>query len=392
MSIVAAGLADRSDARGTGDGHARAQAAASPGTLACTDRRRHLVLVRGDGRRRRKLALLGRNPIFSPDGNWIAYDATTPEPHDNLRKPKLFIADRSGRKLHRAVSLENSQYWEAAGFDAIAWSPDSRHVAYVRSEPDPEMQESRRGLFVTDIQTGERELPLHVEGTTPAADEQRRWGLYDPVAYSPDGRTLVVAGTHSDSPSPTSRGIWLVDAQSGAARLLLDLGFTPGASDVFSLAWSPDGNHIALLEGTRGFFVLDVHTGATTQGEKAVGDPPIRWSRDGSRIASTGGRGIWPDVRVTNANVSQTVDPTRGTPRNFAEEIPLWSPNGRLLAYNRRFVGGGSRETYRKAAAQSGVYVVSPSGGAPRKLIGSTPPSGKDLGTNEIFGPDGSPR
>src|SRR3954452_14917594 len=126
--------------------------------------------------------------------NWIAYDATTPEPHDNPRKPKLFIADRSGRKLHRAVSLENSQYWEAAGFDAIAWSPDSRHGAYVRSEPDPEMQEPRRGLFVTDIQTGERELPLHVEGTTPAADEQRRWGLYDPVAYSPDGRTLVVAG------------------------------------------------------------------------------------------------------------------------------------------------------------------------------------------------------
>src|SRR3954454_18638742 len=142
----------------------------------------------------------------------------------------------------------------------------------------------------------------------------------------------------------------------------------------------------------RGFFVLDVHTGATTRGEKAVGEPPIRWSRDGSRIASTGGRGIWPDVRVTNANVSQTVDPTRGTPRNFAEEIPLWSPNGRLLAYNRRFVGGGSHETYRKAAAQSGVYVVSPSGGAPRKLIGSTPPSGKDLGTNEIFCSDWSTR
>jgi len=107
---------------------------------------------------------------------------------------------------------------------------------------------------------------------TAAPDEILRWfnlkepgTLYQPLpnlraasfAFSPDSRRLAVAGT---GVSGQASGVFLVNLGTGEASLLLE------AQDAHSLAWSLDGEHLALIgtlpdEAEPAAIVLHVRTG-----------------------------------------------------------------------------------------------------------------------------------
>jgi hypothetical protein len=98
--------------------------------------------------------------------------------------------------------------------------------------------------------------------------------------WSPDSHWLTVADTY---------GVRLIDPMSGEERLLpVGSGPPNGVGGGGAMAWSPDGNRLA-VGGSSGWYVVDVATGrvtnvapnsALTQGPMA----PV-WSPDGSEIA-----------------------------------------------------------------------------------------------------------
>jgi Tol biopolymer transport system component len=78
--------------------------------------------------------------------------------------------------------------------------------------------------------------------------------------------------------------VWLVDVDGSDAHQILANETTDGAGHAHGLAWSPDGDRLALaLEGTTYSFATD-GSGFTTV--IAQGEWPS-WSPDGSQLAFT---------------------------------------------------------------------------------------------------------
>lgn len=148
----------------------------------------------------------------------------------------------------------------------------------------------------------------------------RGTGVLDPnhLAMSPVGDRLAVLH---------GKGVGIWSATGGAQVRELDLDVTRG------LAWSPEGDLLA-VGGTKGaIHLVDATDGSTTRtltGHKPAGEAggvlALAFGPDGSRLVSAGGDG---DVRVwdTADGSSQTVDLRTRRPRSLTV-----SPDGSVLA------------------------------------------------------------
>ena len=172
-------------------------------------------------------------------------------------------------------------------------------------------------------------------------------GDADP-AWSPDGRTLAVAGRW-----PTLSGIRVADATGKTVRVL-----TSDARDA-SPTWSPDGSQVAFIgQGSGQIFVI----GADGSGRRQVTSDTLTrshlsWSPDGKQIVastqvanpiSRGGTGeLWA------VDVSSGIRRRIETPGDAVQ--PSWSPHGQRVAYwSVDFSAGAQRDIWTVAASGPG--------------------------------------
>ena len=159
-------------------------------------------------------------------------------------------------------------------------------------------------------------------------------GTVNEITYSPDGSLLAVA---------SSIGIWLYDADSGAALNLI----TGHTGRVFSVVFSPDGQTLA-SGGSHGPVRLwDVQTGVEKQilkGHTAGGVYSVVFSPDGETIASGG----W-DGTVRLWDVQTGVEKQSLTGHEGVVLSVSFSPDGQTIA------SGGSDKTVRLWDVQTGV-------------------------------------
>ena len=268
----------------------------------------------------------GRDRVaISPDGNLLA----------GVQEPgRVAIVDvHSGRA---ALTMD-----VGATIHAIVFSPDGKRLAIGQS----------RGLQIWDVQTGElvREQPsdsdawtvdfspdgdLLAIGTGTRQVEIRQvesltkqtvlpWQYGSPlrkVAFSPDGKALAVTTIGT----PTEIHIWDVDRRQLRASYenVID-GDHRWSTDI---AFSPDGNTLAVAEGTNFrprdgavTILFDVATGrqlATLRGDDAL-HSAVAFSSDGKTLATASERGeitLWDlnthEERMTLTWEGQNVEST----------------------------------------------------------------------------------
>jgi Tol biopolymer transport system component len=150
----------------------------------------------------------------------------------------------------------------------------------------------------------------------------------------------------------SSRGVSVVDAQTGAARLLTPLG-RGGAS----LDWSPDGRTLLFDDRFKLYTVRSDGTGTRSLGRGYFG----RWSPDGRRIAFFRRDGLF----VMRADGSRAHEVIRDR-YNDLTGPPSWSPDGRRIA----FVSCSAAFLSRPCEHQFGfdVYTISAAGGTKRRV------------------------
>ncbi len=170
-------------------------------------------------------------PSWSPDGQWIAYLRYTspgspcsqaiPTNYGGCNKADLYLVSPGGgepRLLLESVYVQSDRDGRDSVYNAPAWSPDSRWLAVLVGEHQPD-------IALVDVETGTtRLLADH-----PAQDLYPTW--------SPDGSWLAFVSDREGNEE-----IYLVASDGGE---LTNLTHNP-ASD-FNPVWSPSGRFIAFL-------------------------------------------------------------------------------------------------------------------------------------------------
>ena len=289
---------------------ARAGSAAEPagnGRILLIERG-DLFTVTPDGDDRRRLTFDGRNvrASFSPNGERIAFLKS-----DGFSPRSLYVMNADGSSGARLIA-SHPESRNAGGIHAIAWSPDSRRLAYALGLG------VRPSIRVVDAEDGTR-FPL------PQAGEERRIG---DLEWSPDGGELLYDSLGD---------VYVKPLDGGPARLLANFTGTER-----SATWSPDGTRVAFVhsleERSGGIYVVrrdgtDVRHVAAT-GTALLGT--VRWRPDGTAVVfdatvvkSTGPRN--PPLTTTRVLVAGTEGATIGVLRDHVAE-PVPSPdNGQIL-------------------------------------------------------------
>ena len=274
------------------------------------------------------------DPAWSPDGSRIAFLVARGGSGHSSPTQYLYVADAAGRAQRSLARCGTcGTQWGAH----LGWSRDGRSIIFSR-DAGPRGQQS---LWIVAT-TG---------GTPRRLTNCGRSYCVDPV-WSPDGRRIVFTRGDGNGPS------WLFTIRpdgSGLARIAL--GADP--------QWSPDGRQV-VYDGLQGIAVTDAQGSSPRlllAQRTGYGPGVPSWSPDGAKIAffnTPGTPGHFrAEVWTMNADGSA---PTRLYRSGCCVSVwaaPVWSPDGRLLAF--------------AASSAPGVFVMRADGTGLRRLSRAYP-------------------
>lgn len=235
--------------------------------------------------------------------------------------------------------LTNNAYVD----DDPDWSPDGSRIVLVSAQDSTPGAPTRRPeIFVMNADGSDMRRLLVTTG--PA--RHPRW--------SPDGSRIAFAGYDADV---QGYRLYVLNSDGSNVRLL-----TPSPIENFSPEWSPDGDRLLFLSNRspRNWWTMYVIASDGSGERQLAGNlacgtniSGARWSPDGSRIAYAcddqfGG------IFTLRADGTQPALVSTGSTSGLARDVgPVWSRDGRQLAFTRRESGSGP-----SAAPRWTVYVT----------------------------------
>jgi dipeptidyl aminopeptidase/acylaminoacyl peptidase len=203
----------------------------------------------------RTSGLSGSSPRWSPNGERVALLGVQEGVFG------LVITDSGGGSERLVAKVEGTNHPLPSSGDSIAWSPDSRSVAFISATPGPETDEAagdpvviRRYLYKPTASEGETRFNdnrrTHVFLADATGSEPPRQltdgGNYEhSVSFSPIGdEILFVSNRDRDPDRFFNYDLFALAVKDGSVRRL-----TRTENAEYRPKWSPDGTSIA-YEGT----------------------------------------------------------------------------------------------------------------------------------------------
>jgi dipeptidyl aminopeptidase/acylaminoacyl peptidase len=194
-------------------------------------------------------------PRWSPDGKYIAFASS------RSGKLTIWVYDTRTRSSRMIAEWDRSNHFLSKAGESLAWSPDSKQIAFVAAER-PKEAPSTDPRVISRIQYKSRtgfsdNLRSHIfiASIDTATTRQLTRGDYDEhsISWSPRGDEIAFLSNRERDPDAVfNYDIFAVAVDSGRERRLTA---TPGVE--FAPVWSPDGNHIAYTATKRAMTTID---------------------------------------------------------------------------------------------------------------------------------------
>jgi dipeptidyl aminopeptidase/acylaminoacyl peptidase len=187
------------------------------------------------------------NAAWSPDGKWIAFLSDRPGQISGTPegKKQIYVIAADGGEARQLTKVET-------GVNILAWSPDSKRLAFSAEDPEPKAMKDRKEkygdydvvhadynmvhLWTLDIPTSETAAisePMRLtKGPAFSVGE---------FTWSPDGTRIAFSAQRDpDLISSETADIYVVTVNDDKVKKIVD---TPGPDR--NPQWSPDGKQIA---------------------------------------------------------------------------------------------------------------------------------------------------
>lgn len=271
-----------------------------------TDRTRSNIWIVGTNGRGHRPLLSGTDsyssPRWSPGGDRLAYVSSA-----EGRGPELYVRWMDSGQTALLSNLPTSP-------GAISWSPDGSQLAFtalvkgegaelVKPPAKPEGAEWAPPVIVIDklyyradgrgyLEPGYTQLfVIPADGGTPRQVTSGEFNHGGPLAWSPDGQSIVLSSNREDDWEFNRRNteLWSVDIADGEMTQLTDRFGPDGAA-----TYSPDGSKIAYIgydDKKMGYhnanvYVMNVSNGSinelTTGLDRSVGS--VEWAGSSNRL------------------------------------------------------------------------------------------------------------
>ena len=288
-------------------------------------------------------------PSVSPDGKWVGFAAVDVSLDENTRKPHLWIVPLNGGEARRLTPPTG------AGEDRIRFSPDGKHVMFESPRDGGASQ-----IWVQDFDSVGGALTGEARKVTGISTEASG-GL-----WSPDGKSILFVSSvypdcnddacnkQRDEEQAKSKvkakiftrlmfrhwnhyfdgkysHLFLVSVDGGVARDL-----TPGAHDVppFSLggqdqySFSADGKEVAYTSN------IDEVQANSTNSDIFI-EPLVAGAYDISTYSA---------YRASFFGIGE---PKKITTNPGSDSTPIYSPDGKYIAYRSQLRGGYESDRFR---------------------------------------------
>jgi Tol biopolymer transport system component len=308
-------------------------------------------------------------PEFLPDGRHFLYMATGQKPEDNAYRIGSLDSTESKAlaPAQTLVSYAPPGYLLFVRDKTLVAQPFDAKALKTTGEPIPLAEHvgtdavglarfSVAGDGTLVYRTGESgDRFLWVDRSGREGETVGDPGEYHNPAFSPGGDRLAF---NLADPRSGKTDIWVRDLKRGVSSR-----FTFGTGDAFAPLWSPDGRLIVFRQALD---LFEKAAGGQGEEEKLLLKSDemkvaCDWSRDGRYIAfqSRGKETSW-DIWMLPTFGDRK--PIAFLKTQFAEALPVFSPDGRFLAYQSD--ESGRNEVYVQSfPGPGGKWQISASGG-----------------------------
>jgi Tol biopolymer transport system component len=231
-----------------------------------------------------------REPVWSPDGKWIAFSASS----RSSESRSIWVIPLSGGNAKEVTNSDGRDVHPS-------WSPDGEKIAY---------ESNRNGgvsIWIINLNRSEV-LQLTPDSTFDRGPD-----------WSPDGSTIAYYSRRNDSTA-----IWTIPARGGKETKLINV------EKAANPAWSPDGTKIA-YRTSQGIWISSVD-GAILHKTSIKENYPVWWP-DGNSLVST--RGIeYSIIEVFSLDDSLSKAVTEAIDFQH-DKHPTWYPDSKTMAFVR---------------------------------------------------------
>jgi len=269
-------------------------------------------------------------PIVSPDGKWVGFAAVDVNLDENTRKTHLWIVPINGGEARRLTPATG------AGEDRIRFSPDGKRVLFEAT------RDGASQIWVQNFDSATGALIGEPRKVTDISTEASG-GL-----WSPDGKSILfVSEVYPDCKDDACNK--QRDEEQAKSKVKAKI-FTQLMYRHWNHYFNGKYSHLFLVSADGGV-ACDLTPGAHDVPPFSLGgQDQYVFSPDGKEVAYTSNL---DELQATSTNSDVFIVPTAGgTPKKIttnpgSDGTPMYSPDGKYIAYRSQFRGGYESDRFR---------------------------------------------